>query len=415
MPYTIHTIELTQSLPALAVPEGDTGIALVLRYAGRPVGFILHELPSPANFTLGALSQLIAERVPAQVLALPPTADVSAGAAPKPSLTIAVCTKDNPKDLAACLDRLLEMRRTHATDTFEILVVDNAPSDNQTREVVTARPGIQYVLEPKPGLDFARNRAIQEATGEFLAFVDDDAFVDLGWLDGFRKVLSEHPDVAAITGLVLPAELQTPAQILFEKRGGFEKKFETVRFGGTLAGHPFYPCVGGKFGTGCNMAFRRAVLIELGGFDEALDAGVTLPGGGDTDMFYRVIRAGYPLVYEPQFLVFHKHRRELTQLRRQYARSWGMGLMAYVAKTYRYDTEQRSNLRRLLIWWFSNGARELLCSLRGKHVLAPDMLLAELSGGFLGLCGAYGRSQQRARQIRRQFPATLNVAVNPSK
>jgi GT2 family glycosyltransferase len=415
MPYSIIDIDIALPLRALVVPEGHTGLALIIRRAGRPAGFVMRELPARSTLTAEDLARLIDGHYAriSEERQLPRVAAPDSPAA-SPLVTVAVCTKDNPHDLKICLKRLLAVASAEPEGIVEILVVDNAPSDSRTQELVAALPGVHYALEPKPGLDFARNRAIQEATGELIAFVDDDVTVDRGWLEGLRKALAEHPDAAAVTGLVLPAELMTEAQILFEKRGGFEKKFETTRFGPTLPGHPFYPCVGGKFGTGCNMAFRRRVLRELGGFDEALDTGAALPGGGDTDMFYRVVRAGYPLVYEPQFLVFHRHRRELRQLRRQYARSWGMGLMAYVAKTYRYDAEQRPNLRRLVTWWLGNEVRELARSLRGNHVLAPGMLLAELWGGIVGLCGAYGRSQRRARQIRRRHSASPAVRADSS-
>jgi GT2 family glycosyltransferase len=415
MPYAIADIEITQPLPTLAVAEAETGIALLLRRSGRPIGFVMRELPAGSQITPAELSGLIADHLQPQphedARPEPVARDASAAS---PSITVAICTKDNPRDLATCLERLVSLRSAAPEARIEILVVDNAPSNAQTRDLVAAMSGIQYVLEPKPGLDFARNRAIQAATGEIIAFVDDDVIVDRHWLKALHQTFAEHPDAAALTGLVLPAELKTEAQILFEKRGGFEKKFMTTRYGQTLPGHPFYPCIGGKFGTGCNMAFRRRVLLELGGFDEALDTGATLPGGGDTDMLYRVVRAGYPLVYEPQLLVFHRHRREMWQLRRQYSHSWGRGLMAYVAKTYRYDAAQRPNLRRLIAWWFDNEVHELVSSVRGKHILPPDMILAELWGGIVGLCGAYDRSRRRARQIRRRHAAPLNVPANSS-
>ncbi len=134
------------------------------------------------------------------------------------------------------------------------------------------------MVEPKPGLDFARNRAIQAAAGEVIAFVDDDAQADSGWLAALRHALAAHPRRGRDHRPGAACRASTEAQIRFEQRGGFEKVRD-----GTLwrvaAGTPVLPCLGGKFGTGCNMAFRRQVLIELGGFDEALDTGAALPGG----------------------------------------------------------------------------------------------------------------------------------------
>ena len=71
------------------------------------------------------------------------------------------------------------------------------------------------------------------------------------------------------------------------------------------------------------MAFQRDILRNLGGFDEAMDNEIYPSQGGDMDIFYRVIRAGYSLQYEPNYLVFHQHRRELQALRHQYW-TWGL-------------------------------------------------------------------------------------------
>jgi GT2 family glycosyltransferase len=197
--------------------------------------------------------------------------------------------------------------------------------------------------------------------------------------------------------------LETEAQILFEQRGGFRRGFDKVRYGQTLPGDTSYPCRAWIFGTGANMAFRRDILMELGGFDEALDTGSSLPGGGDPDIFYRVIRAGYPLVYEPRYLVFHQHRREIKALRRQYERSWGRGFMAFLIKSYQTDPSYRPKLCWLVVWWLGEHLWKLQKSLRGRYMLPPDMVLAELWGEIVGLLGEYSRSLKRVEEIRRQF------------
>lgn len=406
MPYTITEIEVTQPLPTLSLSESVTGIALLLRRKGKPVGFLMKALTAKSVLNPEDLAQLLGQEVGAKLLQesireelIPPANQVGF-----PSLTVAICTKDRPENLARCLESLLKLqnRGSEGSPGFEILVVDNAPSDKRTKELIAALPGVLYVQEPKPGLDFARNRALQEATGEILAFLDDDVTVDGQWLDGLVEAWAENPDAAAFTGLVLPYELATEAQILFEQRGGFRRGFEKIRYGKTLPNNSLYPCGAGMFGAGCNMAFRREVLFKLGGFDEALDTGAPLPGGGDLDIFYRVIRAGYPLVYEPQYLVFHQHRREYEKLRHQYW-TWGLGFMAFVVKSYQNDPPQRSRLRHLVLWWLKDQLDQFQKSLRGCHVLPPVMILAELWGGVVGILGEYPRSLRRIEQIRRQF------------
>ncbi len=402
MPYTITDIEVTQPLPTLSLSESDTGIALILRRKDKPIGFLMQALPAKSVLTPEKLAQLIAKEVGSKLLQesireeLVPPAHLES----LPSLTVAICTKDRSEDLARCLSHLLALQNTGSENVFEVLVVDNAPSDEQTKELVASLSGVRYVREAKPGLDFARNRALQESTGEILAFIDDDVVVDRHWLDGLMEAIAENPDAVAFTGLVLPYELTTESQILFEQRGGFRRGFEKIRYGQVLPGNPLYPCGSGIFGAGCNMALRREILLKLGSFDEAL--GAPRPGGDDLDIFYRVIRAGYPLVYEPQYMVFHRHRREYEKLRHQYW-SWGIGFMAFVVKSYQSDPPQRSQLRRLVWWWLKYQLRRFKESVRGRNALPPAMILAELWGGLVGLLGEYPRSLKRSEQIRRQF------------
>ncbi|MEH1827687.1 MAG: glycosyltransferase [Nostoc sp.] len=402
MSYSIIEIEVTQPLASISLSTKDTGIALILRRQERPIGFLMKALPASSQITPENLTQFIVEEAGTKILQESIREELTTfeHQIPLPSLTVAICTKDRPENLARCLQSLLNLQPS--IWEWEILVIDNAPSDERTKKLVASFPKVRYVREAKPGLDFARNCALHSATGELLAYLDDDVIVDRKWLEGLMEAWAENPDAGAFTGLVLPYELATDAQILFEQRGGFRRGFEKIRYGQILPGNPLHPCGAGIFGAGCNMSLRRNILLKIGGFDEALDTGATLPGGGDLDIFYRVIRAGYPLVYEPKYLVFHQHRREYAQLRRQYW-TWGLGFMAFVVKSYQSDPPQRSQLRRLVWWWFKDQLKQLKNSFRGRHVLPPNMILAELWGGIVGILGEYSRSLRRIEQIRRQF------------
>ena len=400
MPYPIIEIDLARSLPTLATGSEETGLALLVREGDRLLGFDLEAYPP--NTVLSAsqvedwLSKIVKEtRLQARLLEQlqPEPTGVQF-----PSLTVAICTKDRSDNLRRCLASLLPLQ----TD-FEILVVDNAPSDEQTRDLVTSLPSVSYTREPKPGLDFARNHALRKATGELIAFLDDDVVVDRLWLKGLQTAFAENPDALGFTGLVLPYELETDAQILFEQRGGFQRGFKKIRYGQRLQGNPLYPCGAGIFGAGCNMAFRRSHLLALGGFDDALDTGGPMPGGGDLDIFYRVVRSGVPFAYEPSYLVYHQHRRDMAQLKRQYW-SWGLGFMAFWVKSYQSDPAMRGRLLRLLGWWSRYQLKMLARSLlRRQKSLPVGMVLAEIWGGAMGLFGGYGRSRQRTAAIERRF------------
>ena len=397
-------IEVTKPLPRLSLNEGETGLAIIMRRKGRPVGFWLDSpagkrILQPAEIGQRIIAEagqaLLAEAIREEVA--PPAA------AAVPSVTIAICTKDRPDELAGLLMSLqtsiaVALRRNAA---LEIVVIDNAPSDDRSRQMALSFPGTRYALEPKPGLNFARNRAVLEANGDWVVFMDDDVSADAGWLDGLLDAAVAYADAGCITGLVLPLELETDAQILFEKGGGFRKGFQRAVYRPFSGGKPFYPCFPGLFGTGANMAVRRNVVRELGGFDDALDTGAPLPGGGDLDMFYRTIRAGYTLVYEPSALVFHRHRRKMKELRLQYW-SWGLGFMSFAAKSYRTDPPARRHFRRVVKGEFKRAFFQLIKSLRRQNGVSPTFPLAQLWGSMAGWMGGYDRSVRRVEAIRRR-------------
>jgi glycosyltransferase involved in cell wall biosynthesis len=405
MSCAIFEIDVTKPLPRLSLKKDQTGLAIIIRRKGRPVGFSLEAFAAKRILQPEEVGQrIIAEAGQAllteaiqEEIAPPP-----AGA--RPSVTIAICTKDRPDHLANLLKSLQTsiVAAARRGVALEIIVVDNAPSGDRTRQTALSFPGTRYVLEPKPGLNFARNRAVLEAHGEWVAFMDDDVTADAGWLDGFLDAAVTYADAGCITGLVLPLQLETDAQILFEQGGGFRKGFQRSVYRRFSEGKPFYPCFPGLFGTGANMAVRREVVRKLGGFDDALDTGAPLPGGGDLDMFYRTIRAGHALVYEPSALVFHNHRREMKELRRQYW-SWGLGFMSFAAKSYRSDPAARRHFRRVVKGEFKRAFFRLVKSLLGRHVLPPTFSLAQLLGSMAGWMGGYDRSVRRVEAIRRRY------------
>jgi GT2 family glycosyltransferase len=412
--YRLIDIDLARPVPDVALTPDETGIGVVAWLRGRPVAFVL--APHPAGLVRGAeIDRLVGRADAVGIVRTALAEELAAGRAPAQAsvpLTVAVCTKDGGERLAACLDSLVVAARVAHDEAasgagesapIELLVVDNASSDDGTRRVAERYPQVRYATEPAAGLDFARNRAVAEATGDVLAFVDDDVEVDRNYLVGLRRAWAEHPDAGCVTGLVLPFELATEAQVRFEQRGGFRRGFEQLRYHGpTLAGNPLYPFGAGMFGAGCNMSFRRSLVVELGGFDEALDTGRPLPGGGDIDMFFQVVRAGWPLVYEPGAVVRHKHRREHEVLRRQYY-TWGTGFMAFVTKWRALVArEDRATIDRLLRWWFLRYQPGMLArGLLGRKGMTADLALAEVVGGVVGLAGEYRRSQRRVARIAR--------------
>lgn len=228
------------------------------------------------------------------------------------SVSVVICTRDRPEQLARCLRSLQALSQAPE----EILVVDNDPSSDATRQLVAQTPGVQYVLEPRPGLSVARNTGIHHSTGDIIAYTDDDVIVHPDWItrlqQGFRV-----PKVMVVTGIVIAAELETEAQYSFEKYWSFNRGYCALTFDTQyfekyrLIGVPAW-----RIGAGANMAFRRRAIELVGDFDERLGAG-TAGCSEDSEFWYRVLAEGWTCRYEPTSVTYHYHRRDLDSLKKQ--------------------------------------------------------------------------------------------------
>ena len=288
-------------------------------------------------------------------------------ALPRASVVVP-CNFARPAQLRRCVERLVELDYPD----YEVIVVDNRPGDVPEAEI----PGVRVVREPRPGISAARNRGIAVATGEIIAFTDDDAVVDRHWLRALGERFTREPDVVAVSGLVMPLELETPAQILFEQSGNVTDRsfvpltFEHVgrfqmlcRGPGRGTGQVRSIYMTGEFGTGSNMAFRTAVLRAAGGFDEALGAGTPTCGGEDLAMLVELLTAGNRLAVEPGAIVQHCHRATLAELERQ-IHGYGIGFTAMLTAIALRNPRHVLGLAAVLPSWL----RSLRDPASGKNV-----------------------------------------------
>jgi glycosyltransferase involved in cell wall biosynthesis len=374
--YKVGELELSHGIQDVAGCDGYVGLRLLLRYRGRPVGWLhlaTNERPRVSARTIRAA---IRRRwgwslVP---LALDPALGHAPFAGSTPPISVVVCTRDRTDLLGECLQALL----AQDYPAYEIIVVDNAPASDATARLTATLP-VRYVRENRPGLDWARNRGIAEARYEIVAYTDDDARADRGWLRGLATAFAD-PSVAAVTGLVAPAELDTEAQILFEDvYGGMRKGLAPRRFDAKTM-RPRELIASYQLGVGANMAYRRQLFRRLGAFDTALDVGTPSRGAGDLDMFHRVLAAGLILHYEPTALVWHRHRRKRTELWRQLnndGRSFGV----YLMKVFRERSVRRVSLLRFAVWdWARWMVGRCLLGLARRHRLPLSLLWAGLLG-----------------------------------
>lgn len=353
-PVTVAEIELDEPVTvthrSVATPgeNGRAPLALVLvRLHAIPVGTVVVQAPAGevdatscaeaawSCFAETLRSHLAADGLPGdppirrQAAADVPRCQRDSLAADAPLISVVVATRERARSLAACLDSLAEMDYPN----FEVVIVDNDPVTNATAALVAERPeeNLRYAREPRRGLAAAHNCGLEQARGTIVAFTDDDVAVDRRWLTEIARSFRTAADVACVTGLIMPAELQTEAQLLLEMHGQFGKGFEQrlVNCDGSRPEDPLFPFTVGKLGSGANMAFRKDRLCELGGFDPATGVGTVARGGDDLTALFSVLAGGYSLVYQPTALAWHRHRRSLESLSNQ-AFGYGVGLGAYL-------------------------------------------------------------------------------------
>ena len=359
-PQHVLEIELGESIPSLATLAEKTGyrfqrIRCLVRLHTHPLGIVefplVEDEANPYEYILHIwhmLGMQINEHLqqdgllPARVLGPEGLSSIGMPRCMKereqllssaPFVSVIVATHNRPAQVRHCLDSLLALHYPH----YEIIIVDNAPDSYATAAVIQEFygdvPQVRYLREDQPGASWARNCGIKAARGEILAFTDDDVVVDPYWLIELARAFQFTDNVACVTGLLLPLELETPAQSWIEEFGGFSKGFRRRIFDlmGNHPRTPLHPYTAGQFGTGASMAFTAAFLRSVNGFDPALGPGSLACGGEDLTLFFQAVTRGYKLVYEPGSIAYHPHYRRYADLRKQIY-SYGVGLAAYLTK-----------------------------------------------------------------------------------
>ncbi len=389
MPAVVTDLDLADGLPALqaAISRAQPALPLrvLLRRHGAPVAWVHLTGAAAPHRPEELIHAILTQACHAALLGAPP-APLSN---PTADISVVVCTRGRVDMLHNCLRAL----QNQSMPAREIIVVDNAPLDDRARRLA-GELGVRYRTEERPGLDFARNRGAQAATGSIVAYVDDDACPAADWIAALARAF-DNPDSMAVTGFVAPAELDTPAQCLFEwEYGGMGHGFVSHLHRRDLMEQAGLLWASG-FGVGTNMAFRRAVLLQSGGFDPALDVGGPAGGGGDVEMFHRLVAAGHALRYEPAALVWHTHRRDLAALRRQLfnnGRSFGAYLLTCAARR----SVPLGSIAAFALFDWAGGwlLRRLL--IPGK--LPRSLVLAEILGAILSPL-AYWRAHRRVKNM----------------
>ncbi|WP_308638127.1 glycosyltransferase [Paenibacillus silvisoli] len=213
--------------------------------------------------------------------------------------TVAICTHNRAADVK---EALLSLLQQSFNDSFEVIVVDNRSTDHTKQTVLDFRNmvdiRVRYVYEERLGLSVARNRAIREASGEYILFLDDDAKASADWIAGIVGLFDRNPRIGCVGGKIDPAwEGSPPRWLSPENRSLYtilDYSDEIVEMR-----EPAIPF-------GANVAFRMSVFMTMEPFREDLGrVGSNLLSSEEAELIGR-IRTRYAVYYTPHASVLHK-------------------------------------------------------------------------------------------------------------
>jgi len=284
-------------------------------------------------------------------------------------IVLAVVTRDRASLLARFL--LPDLVRLGEAG-FGVAVVDQSRGE-ETRQLVAGVPGVTY-LTSGPGLSRGRNAAAGATDSELLAFTDDDVSLPPDWLERLVAAFDAEPSAGAVCGRGV-----TPDGTLLPGRPAGLYRFPTNPFG---------------LGSGFNVAFRRAALAAAGPFDEELGAGARFHAGEDTDMLYRIMRAGWAVSCSDDVTVTHyEWRRAGQELRLHYRYGLGAG-----AQTARHVSEGDREAGRIA----REEARKHVAVLV-RAALTLRLRVARVQLPFLaGLAAGYLRRRRGGQDVMRR-------------
>jgi GT2 family glycosyltransferase len=282
------------------------------------------------------------------------------------TVTIIIVTLNRPD----CVRRCLECLGSQSTTPGQVIVVDSSP-DNRTQRVVEAFNSVLY-LHNENGyskMTASRNIGLKAATGDIIAFLDDDAYAHDDWLANLLSTYEQNPDAGAVGGRALNNQ-PDEAKIGVDRIGRLTPS-------GLLEG--WFAADPGKVIEvdhlmGCNMSFRREVLAKLGGFRE------DYPGISgvreDSDMCLRVARAGYKILLNPKAVVTHVGAPQAK------GRRFDTRYAYYASRNHAMLMARNFGIWRAIVW--RSAVRELVenCSETAWRLVAA---IARFGARLLGL------------------------------
>lgn len=257
------------------------------------------------------------------------------------SCSVVIPTYGRPDELGRCLAAIA----LQDYPRFDVIVVDNSSGDPETEEVAK-RWNARYVRELKRGLCRARNRGALVSSAEVIAYLDDDAVPETGWLAGLAHEFRD-PLVMGVGGRTMPLRIETDSERLFAQVRGSAYNRPATLVVDRETPYWFEICGFGGIGAGCNMAVRRAAFEVWPGFHERTDRGTRVYGGGEQHAFFSLVSRGFRVSYTPHAVVRHPFPPTMDMLRGRYLRDLTASTAYFTMLLVEEPGHRRSTLKYL--------------------------------------------------------------------
>jgi GT2 family glycosyltransferase len=304
---------------------------------------------------------------------------MSSGQAALPPTSLIICSRNRPGMLSETVRSVLAGREVPT----ELIVVDQSdvPADHLASMWQSEACEVRYTWSPVLGLSHANNLGVRLARHDVLVFTHDDVHPDERWFGTLVRSLLAAGPRSVVTGRVPPGPPEVP--------GGFQQTLRTSQtprvWEGRTRDRPLLVL---------NMAMLRATYDEVGGFDERLGPGTPFPGAEDVDLGFRLLEAGYRIIYVPEAVLYHRAwRKPSTYLSIRWA--YGLALGGYYAK--HLSVRDR---------WMASTMVAVLRSRTSRGVRALPGQPRAAVGDFLSVAGIFaGTGLWWLTQARKSRPA----------
>lgn len=322
-------------------------------------------------------------------------------------ISLVVPTYGRPKGLKRLLISLQELGYMDRS-SVEIIVADNNRDSKLRREVkdLCSSFEVRYVHESRPGKSYAVNRGALLARGEYLAFTDDDTIAcQDDWLESMAKHFDELPELAYVSGNVVAANTYNQLAKTWEDKGGLSKGRERKYWSRDyLSSRRFMlkPWQFNKICAGANCMVKRDVFIGVGMYNILLEGEPPFNAGATIEIGYRIVKAGYELLYDPEVVILHEHPESSEDLLGKMF-SYGLGDSGYQMSNFIGYRDYRC------LWWSLIGhagytvKNKVLPRMVGKYPLPQKYILAGLAGNLIGGPRFLFFYMRRGRKLLRDY------------